>query len=87
MTKKTLSFEDTMNELEEIVRKLDTGKTDLDTSLKLYEQGVGLIRSAKEYLEQAEQKVRILRVNSDGELTESDFDLASARTGNSEEAL
>ena len=44
MTKKTITFEAAMERLEEITRLLESGSEGLDESLKLYEEGVSLIR-------------------------------------------
>ena len=44
MTKKTITFEEAMERLEEITRILESGSEGLDQSLKLYEEGVSLIR-------------------------------------------
>ena len=48
-----LSFEETIQKIEA-------------ESLKVYEESVGLIRSAEKYLESARQRVRILEKNPDG---------------------
>lgn len=66
MTKKEQSFEEAITRLEEVVRKLETGEETMDGSLKLYEEGVSLIRFCTEALEKAEQKVSILRMQPDG---------------------
>ena len=65
-TKKNITFEAAMARLEEILRALEGGSEDLDTSLKLYEEGVGLIRACSDRLEAAELRVRALRMGADG---------------------
>lgn len=67
-TKKTMTFEAAMERLEEIQRLLESGKEDLDASLKLYEEGVGLIRACSERLEKAELQVQKLQMGEDGSL-------------------
>jgi len=57
MAKKTLSFEQQLNRLEEIVAILDEGNIPLDEMLKIYEEGMNLASEMKNYLEKAEQKV------------------------------
>jgi exodeoxyribonuclease VII small subunit len=57
MAKKTLSFEQQLNRLEEIVGILDEGNIPLDEMLKIYEEGMNLASEMKNYLEKAEQKV------------------------------
>lgn len=64
--KKEMSFEEMLRRLEEIVRALDSAQTPLDTSLSLFEEGAGLVRLCTEKLDEAQQKVTILTVSSDG---------------------
>ena len=60
MSKKDFSFEEAMTRLEEIVRILEGGKTSLNDSMKLYEEGVALVREANELLSKAKQKLIIV---------------------------
>lgn len=69
---KKMTFEAAMSRLEEILRALESGNESLDTSLKLYEEGVSLIRSCSALLENAEQSVKILQMQ-DGEVKLADF--------------
>ena len=55
-----------MERLEEITRLLESGAEGLDESLKLYEEGVSLIRLCTQKLENAEQSVKILQMREDG---------------------
>ncbi|MBE6699113.1 MAG: exodeoxyribonuclease VII small subunit [Ruminococcaceae bacterium] len=73
MTKKTITFEAAMERLEEITRLLELGAEGLDESLKLYEEGVSLIRLCTQKLETAEQSVKVLQVNEEG-ITLADFE-------------
>ena len=66
MTKKTITFEAAMERLEEITRLLESGSEGLDQSLKLYEEGVSLIRLCTQKLESAEQSVKVLQLREDG---------------------
>ena len=72
--KKQGNFESSLARLEEIARRLDAGKDGLDASLKLYEEGIGLVRECTEALDAAEQKMKILTLKPDGTavLTEAD---------------
>lgn len=73
-----------MARLSEIVASLEKGDTDLDTSLKLYEEGVALVRLCSDRLDKAEQKVKLLRVDADGNVAEEPFsaeDTESGKTG------
>ncbi len=70
---KDIKLEDAMKRLEEIVKELSEDKGDLDNSLKLYEEGVKLSRICNEKLTLAERKIKAIKINSDGEVTEEDF--------------
>ena len=72
MAKKELSFEESMERLEEIVSSLESGEFPLDESLKLFEEGVKLVKSCNKKLESVEKSVKKL-VNIDGEMVEEDF--------------
>ena len=68
-----MSFETAMTRLEQIVRELEDGKVSLDDSLKLYEEGIALVRLCSGRLDEAEQKIKIIRTAADGSKTEEDF--------------
>lgn len=66
MNENNLNFEAALVRLEEITRVLESGSVSLDDSLKLFEEGVGLVRFCNEKLENA--KLKVLKVNtSEGE--------------------
>ena len=73
MAKKTMTFEAAMERLEKILHTLENGGETLDATLKLYEEGVGLIRVCSECLENAEQSVKLLQMQSDGSVSVVDF--------------
>ena len=73
MSKKDFSFEEAMVRLEEIVRILEGGKTSLNDSMKLYEEGVLMVSVCHEKLTEAERKISLLKITSDGELVEEPF--------------
>lgn len=72
MAKKTSSFESSMDRLAEIVEQLENGEFPLDESLKLFEEGVKLVKLCNEKIENVEQSIKIL-INDNGELKEEDF--------------
>lgn len=72
MAKKEMTFEQSMERLEEVLALLENGNEALDVSLKLYEEGIALVRACSEKLEHAEQRVKILQVGEDG-ATLADF--------------
>ncbi|MBQ6706727.1 MAG: exodeoxyribonuclease VII small subunit [Clostridia bacterium] len=53
----TMTFEQAMTRLEEIVSLLDSGKCTLDDSLKLFEEGTKLTALCAGQLKTAEQKI------------------------------
>lgn len=57
----TLSFEAAMAELEEVVRKLESGQVALEESIALYERGAALKAHCDAKLRAAEEKVEMIR--------------------------
>ena len=53
-------FEQSMQSLEDLVVRMETGEMTLEESLAAYERGVGLYRHCQTALEQAELRVRLL---------------------------
>jgi exodeoxyribonuclease VII small subunit len=56
----TKTFENSVNELDAIVSKMESGELSLDESLKLFEQGVKLARACQKTLADAEAKIEKL---------------------------
>jgi exodeoxyribonuclease VII small subunit len=73
MPKKKLSFEESMERLDGIVKLLEKGDAPLDELLGLFEEGTALIRSCEKMLDEAEQKVVRLRKGADGAPEELPF--------------
>ncbi len=57
---KIKDFESSLNELESIVTKMESGDLALDESLNTFEKGIKLANSCQAALDQAAQKVNIL---------------------------
>ncbi len=56
-----MTFEEKLERLKEIVELLESPETlELDTSLSLFEEGVGLVRSCRKLLEDAEVRIQII---------------------------
>ena len=66
--KKMVGLESAMARLEEIVNEMENEKLPLDKSLKLYEEGIGLVAKCSEELEAAKRKIQILQQGKDGEI-------------------
>ncbi|MGL4224549.1 MAG: exodeoxyribonuclease VII small subunit [Vibrio sp.] len=60
-----MSFESTIDELEQLVEQLESGDLALDEALKKFERGISLARAGQLKLDDAEQRVRILLSQSD----------------------
>ncbi|HOB35009.1 MAG: exodeoxyribonuclease VII small subunit [Firmicutes bacterium] len=60
-----MKFEQALNRLEEIVASLEQGETELEEALKLFEEGIGLIRACDKQLKEAEQKLEQLKSEGD----------------------
>ncbi len=70
--KKTPDFEHSLSELESLVQHLEQGDISLEASLEAFEQGIKLTRECQTLLDQAEQKIQILK-ESKGELVTEPF--------------
>jgi exodeoxyribonuclease VII small subunit len=53
-------FEDALEKLEDIVRKMEAGDIPLDEALKYFEEGIKNIRLCTAKLEEAERRVEML---------------------------
>lgn len=62
------NFESALEQLNDLVEKMEAGGLSLEDSLKYFEQGIALTRQCQQALKQAEQKVQIL-LEKNGELT------------------
>ena len=67
-------FEKSIDELREIIEKLESGNIPLDDSLSLFEKGVKILNSANKQLSQMEKKVEILIEISNCKIKKADFD-------------
>ena len=74
MAKKKLSFEQSLERLDEIVRHLEKGDMPLSDSLALFEEGTTLLNSCSKMLDEAEQKVVLLKKGPDGTPIETVFE-------------
>jgi len=64
----TKTFEQSLNDLERIVKQLEEGDLALEESLKLFEEGVKLSRECRERLTGAERRIQVLTKDSNGNL-------------------
>ncbi len=54
---KEINFEKSLDELEKIVARLESGDISLDDSIKLFERGMELTNECRKTLENARQKI------------------------------
>jgi exodeoxyribonuclease VII small subunit len=66
-------FAATVEQLETIVERLESGELSLEDALTAFEQGVRLTRDAQQRLDSAELKVRALSEDSEGRLNVTSF--------------
>ncbi len=60
------SFEQSLQNLENIVKKMESGTLPLEEALSSFQEGIGLVKKCQHLLSQAEQKVEILtKANAD----------------------
>lgn len=72
---KKLTFEQSMIQLEEIVRQLEKGEASLEDSLKLFEQGAKLVTVLNGQLDAAQQKVEQMMMGADGSVQQVPFQI------------
>jgi len=65
-------FEDSLEELEQLVVQLELGDISLEESLKSFERGVALTRTCQKALQDAEHKVQII-IDKNGSQTLEPF--------------
>jgi exodeoxyribonuclease VII small subunit len=59
-TSQIAEFEHSLDELEQLVQRMEQGDLSLDDSLKTYERGIALYRNCQSALQQAELRVKLL---------------------------
>ena len=75
--KETIQFEEAFQRLGNIVTQLESGEESLEKSLELFEEGVKLAEACRAKLDQAEQAIKTLVKESDGQFSLEDFDESS----------
>lgn len=68
-----LSFEQSLMRLEEIVRVLERNDLDLDEALRLFEEGIGHLRTAGSALKTVDARVQQLVEAADGSFSVIDL--------------
>ena len=73
MNEKNMTFEKSMERLEQIVRAMERGDVALDESLKLFQEGTELVRACGKMLDEAELQVKTIMAGPDGMPVEEAF--------------
>lgn len=71
---KKVTFEESMQRLEAIVRELERGDIALEASMALFEEGTKLSAALAKQLDAAERKVTVLLPDGQGGITEQPFE-------------
>lgn len=74
MSEINATFESRLDELEDIVSRLEGGKLGLDESLELFERGTALVKECTTVINEAEQRVSLIKQSQSGEISEESFD-------------
>ena len=69
-----LSFEQALQELEKIVRSLETGQIKLEDSVKAYEKGMALKKQCEEKLKNAKLRIDQISLNQKGDVELKPFE-------------
>ena len=73
MSKKKMTFEESMGRLEQIVRAMERGDVPLEESLKLFQEGTELVKNCGKLLDAAQLQVNKIMVAADGSPVEEGF--------------
>ena len=73
MNEKNMTFEQSMQRLEQIVRAMERGDVALDESLKLFQEGTELVRACGKLLDDAQLQIKQVMTAADGSPVLEDF--------------
>ncbi len=73
MKKDNMTFEESMQRLEQIIRAMERGEVPLEESLKLFQEGTQLVASCEKLLENAQLQVKMVLTAPDGTPVLEDF--------------
>lgn len=63
----TQTFEESLADLQDVLRKLEDGETGLEDALTCYENGISLLRRCYGQLREAEQRILLLTGEENGQ--------------------
>ncbi len=70
-----MSFEDALEELKQIVAKLETGEGKLDESIDAYQRGAALKGHCEAKLREAQEKLEKISLGADGSVESEPLDV------------
>ncbi len=65
MAKQKLTFEEALENLEQIVASIESGEIGLEESIAKYAEGIKLIKHCRRVLDAAEKKIQLLTAEDD----------------------
>ena len=74
MKKESMTFEQSLKRLEEIVKRMESGDVALEEALSLFEEGTALAGSCNQLLDRAELKVLQMTRGADGAPVETEIE-------------
>tara|TARA_B100001989_G_C24185492_1_gene291039 strand:- start:304 stop:525 length:222 start_codon:yes stop_codon:yes gene_type:complete len=63
MTEETMTYDEALRRLEELVAQLERGGKNLDETLKMFEEGSALLKRCQEELTEVEGRLAELKLN------------------------
>ncbi|MEB3101436.1 exodeoxyribonuclease VII small subunit [Ferviditalea candida] len=81
--KNNLSFEEAIEQLEQIVSRLEAGDVPLEQAIEWFQEGMRLSQFCSRKLDQFEKKIEIL-LEEDGELVKKPFGITIEDKGDSD---
>ena len=73
MNRKNMTFEESMQRLEQIVRAMERGEVPLEESLRLFQEGTQLVAACEKLLENAQLQVKKVVTAPDGSQVLEEF--------------
>ena len=74
MARRSNEFEKSFQQLESIVKRLESEELPLDESLQLFEEGIRLSRFCHQRLEEVEKKIELILADAKGEPVTEPFE-------------
>ena len=83
---KTPSFEEAIQQLEEITRQLERGSLSLDASIQAYEKGMYLGELCSKMLKRAERKLESIERNESGTVERKTIEMEEGEEGSTDQS-